>query len=211
METIGASVAGYIHDISRGDYTVACQLVDLVLERSAAAVNTKGILRLHRSVVKEMIEYKTRVEETRLRSIVGFLTDRKKKKDLKQYIDKAVKTLKAFSKARIEMIPKGNPWGAWKELISPASGLRKKAEQMYPKKKTIGTYTYQNIPLSERKGIIGGSAWGYQDAAPSFWADGTRSVYEIWRNICCEFNQPYKLGKVIKLFEFLKQHNFVDM
>jgi hypothetical protein len=109
------------------------------------------------------------------------------------------------------MIRKGNPAGPWKQFMHPSPNLVKKAKQMFPKKKVIGTFTYQGISASGRKKVPGVSCWSYQTAAPAFWADGKRSVYEIWRNVCCEFNKPESLGRMIKLFEFLDRNDFVEM
>ncbi|MFC1479335.1 DUF4910 domain-containing protein [Planctomycetota bacterium] len=199
MHAIGSAMTAYLHDISCGEYETAVKLADLILAREMTAIERK-LRSIRRPPLEECLTYSISVAEARLKSLMGFLMDQKKKGALAKHIGKAVNVLKAFGQSRKLMLSKDPSRKVWKVLLDPPEQVKKKAQKMFPAKKVLGTVTSVNLSGIKK----GGSSWSYAMNAPLFWANGKRSVYEIWRNWLFEFGMPHSLESLIGYFEQLE-------
>ncbi|MFW5871450.1 MAG: DUF4910 domain-containing protein [Verrucomicrobiota bacterium] len=201
MLAIGSAMTAFLHDIASGEYETAVKLADQIMTREIQAIDKS--LAIESGIPgKKLIAYRAERGKARLQTLLDFLAESGKKAALSKYIDKAGNTLDAFASARIQMTQKTKSADEWRALLNPPAECRKKARSMWPHKSVLGTVS--RVHLTDKEKI--GSEWSYRYNAPLFWADGSRSVYEIWSNSVLEFQRQYTLENMIRYFEELEQN-----
>jgi hypothetical protein len=83
-----------------------------------------------------------------------------------------------------------------------------------PKKKFIGTPTYDGIPSILKKSLMGSPVWSGPLHCALFWADGSLSFDEIVRRVNFEFISPFKASETRSFleenFKFMAKHGLIE-
>ncbi|MBI2195157.1 MAG: hypothetical protein HYU36_24520 [Planctomycetes bacterium] len=92
----------------------------------------------------------------------------------------------------------------------PLTALERRADSWIPSRRVFGPITLRLLPPRLRRAGAGfQTAYSPKWNAPLFWADGRRTVLEIYRNLVIE-RPGYNLEEIIGFFHFLRKAGFVS-
>jgi len=206
IHAIGAALAGYLHAAAAGGRETSFRLVERVLAREVRALDEE--LAVAEGVpLDEFAAYRVETAARRLGSVRGFLRGGRGRVTLRRRIEDAVRAFRAYAEARVKMKAGGRISSEWRTVLNPPRDTVHRAARLVPMKKFLGTAA--SCVWEGKKAE--GTEWSYRMNAPLFWADGRRSVYEIWRNWCWEFRAPCALEHVLSYFEDFRERGLVEV
>ncbi|MFH1709083.1 MAG: DUF4910 domain-containing protein [Planctomycetota bacterium] len=208
MQAIGGALTAYIYEIGRGDGATARRLVDLVLARELARLARTDLAA--GIPVRDLLTYQAQTACRRLAGIAGFAAEPRSARAVSGWIRAAQGVVRSVARQRACQADADRLDPAWREAWAPPVRLRRAAGRIFPRKKIAGTFSYAHLPPAEQAGAPADASWNYRANAPVYWADGRRSLLEVWRNACLEFGVPVPLAAFMDTFAFLERNGFVE-
>lgn len=205
FKAIGSAVTAYLYEIAYGDYKRSIWLVDRIMRSGICTI--LDVIESKELPKRMLVDYRTEITTTRLKSVVDFLCESEHHRELLKYIDKMTKTLHNFTANVKRNLSDTESEKAWKKLDAIPPELKQRAKKLFPKKKMLGTFKQGNLPEIQKSKF---AQWSYELNAPVFWANGRRSIYEIYQKWTMEFMRPRSLIDLLSHFEYLAQHGYVE-
>ena len=203
FKAIGSALTAYLYEIARGDYERSIWLVDRIMRSGIATI--LDAMECETLPVNMLIDYRTEITIARLKSVEKFLCETHHRSDLLKHIDRMAHLLQNFStKIKANLV---NTKKTKKKLPVISGALKQQAENLFPKKKMPGTFREGKLPEIQKSKF---AQWSYELNAPVFWADGTRSVYEIYQKWTMEFMRIRSLKKLLHHFNYLALAGYIE-
>jgi len=143
-------------------------------------------------------------------SVLGFGRDRR----LVAKVERLQETVKRAAETAAQQVQAAAEERTGEHLArreAPMGEVEKRAAEMVPERAVVGPLTLEPLVLRAE----GPFRWAPSWAAPHndflIWADGERSVLEIWKRGCLESGRrEVDLREILEYFEFLARHRYVD-
>ncbi|MDI6774358.1 MAG: M28 family peptidase [Verrucomicrobiota bacterium] len=190
LKVVGGAMAAYLYAAASLDRNLAPEVARLCVRHAAERLRLAAEKKL---LTRRLRDYLVTREQERVRSVEA-LTGA----DL-GWARAGIRSLADRLKAKSE-----------KRARLPAA-LAREARRLTPARTVIGPLTLQHMPLKVRARQKFLPAWSARLNLPLFWADGKRTLLEIYEACRCELVEPLDLAELIGYFRFLARQGLVRL
>jgi len=204
MGEMSALLASGIYTATNGGTQAAEEIADLVFRGAACRISSLASENRDSVSFDERLQYLMMLAEGRLDSLTKLAFGERERARVAAKVDSLKTRLQALGEA---LRPKGD-----KFKREPSNELEHEADRLVPVRKVIGPLSLARVPnevKQQRK--IEFSCWSYENNAPVFWSDGTRSIFQIQWLVGQELGKEPELEQLMTLFRTLKEYNYIEL